>query len=64
VITGRRQGNHFNVKLDDGREVVAVIPKSAWRIVGSFQAVLGHRVTVVHRTPPKPPKIVEMSRPD
>jgi hypothetical protein len=64
VITALKHGFHFAVMLDDGREVVAVLPRSTLRRFGClFGTLAGYRLTVVHRSDAKPPLIVDLNRP-
>jgi hypothetical protein len=55
----------FAVRLGDGRDVVAAIPKSRLKKPGCLLgSLVGWRVTVVFRWPPKMPTILEIRHSD
>jgi hypothetical protein len=65
VIVSHAQPMHFDVRLDDGRDIVAVLPKSTIRRLGCLIGSLADwRVVIIFPDSPKPPRIVDMSRPD
>ena len=65
VIAGLAHPQHFNVRLDDGRDIVALLPKTTMRRLGCLLGPLvGWRVVVTFPDTPKPPRIVDMSMPD
>jgi hypothetical protein len=65
IVAHGRDFLHVRVRLEDDREVVAVIPKSRIRKLGCwFGDFVGWRVRVGFPQPPRAPRIVEfLSRP-
>ena len=64
AITSISRPMHFSVRLDDGRDIVAALPKSTLKRLGClFGDLIGCRVVVVFADAPKPPRIVDLSIP-
>ncbi|MEM7478352.1 MAG: hypothetical protein AAF483_25500 [Planctomycetota bacterium] len=62
VIVALAHPQHFNVWLDDGRHIVALLPKSTIRRLGCLLGnLVGWRVVVKISDPPR---IVDMTTPD
>jgi translation initiation factor IF-1 len=62
AITGMVRPMHFAVRLDDGRDIVAALPKSTLKRLGCILGDLTDcRVVVVFADAPKPPRIVDLS---
>jgi hypothetical protein len=65
TIREHRLSLEFAVRLDDGRNVAAVLSKSRFRKSGCLMGnLVGWRVTIVFRTAPKPPAILEIRQAD
>ena len=64
VIGKHVQNNEFMIRLDDGREVIAILPKSRMRQLGFIGSLVGWRATVVFRPAPKCYVILEIQRPN
>lgn len=59
ILAHGRNFRQLHVRLDDGREVVAVLPKT--RKFGClFGSLVGWKVRVAFLKPPKAPRIVEL----
>ena len=62
AITSIARPMHFDVRLDDGRDIIAALPKSTLKRLGCVLGDLtGCRVVVVFADAPKPPRIVDLS---
>ena len=62
TITSIARPMHFVVRLDDGRDIVAALPKSTLKRLGCiFGDLTDCRVVVVFADAPKPPRIVDLS---
>ena len=62
VISALAHPQHFNVRLDDGRHIVALLPKTTMRRLGCLLGnPVGWRVVVTFPDPPKPPRIVDIA---
>ena len=62
IITSIARPMHFAVRLDDGRDIVAALPKSTLKRLGCILGNLTNsRVVVVFPDAPKPPRIVDLS---
>lgn len=62
AITSVARPMHFAVRLDDGRDIIAALPKSTLKRLGCILGDLTDcRVVVVLADAPKPPRIVDLS---
>lgn len=64
VIVEITRGREYRVLLDGGGEVTAVLPKAFLRQSGIVGRLAGWRCTVVHLDASRPPRIVDLVRPD
>jgi hypothetical protein len=62
IVAHGRNFSHVLVRLDRGDEINAVIPKTS-KLGCLFGSLVGWKVRVLFRKPPKMARIVELGRP-
>ena len=61
VITAVAHPQGYNVRLNDGRDIVALLPKTTMRRLGCLPGnPVGWHVVVTFPDPPRPPRIVDI----